>query len=359
MGWALAIDKSDIASVRLAPMQTPPLQAGQVRLAIERFALTANNITYAAFGSVMRYWDFFPAEDGSGRLPVWGFAQVVESQAPGLEVGERIYGYFPAADAVVLSVDGVKPGSFQEVSPHRADLPGAYNRYVRCAGDPGYRAELEAAQMVLQPLFVTSFLIDLHLRDHDFMGAGQVTLTSASSKTALALAHLLHANPPQGVRVEALTSARNKDFVQGTGFYDQVSTYDEIDGFEAEPRRLIIDFAGSSDVNHALHGRLQDHLIGNIRVGGAHWEHSAPPSDLPGPKPVFFFAPDHVRDRMKAWGADVFAQRYGAAWMAFAQTGRTLFEEQAFAGGEGALEAYRALVSGAFDASAAMTVTAG
>jgi hypothetical protein len=359
MGWALAITKADISDAKLVETQPQPLSDGQARLAIRRFALTANNITYAAFGAPMRYWDFFPAEDGTGRLPVWGFADVAESKASGLEVGERVYGYWPAADEVVLTVDAVKPGSFQDVSPHRADLPGAYNRYVRCAGDPGYAPEREAAQMVLQPLFITSFLIDLHLRDHDCLGAGQITLTSASSKTALALAHLLHADPPEGLKVEALTSARNKGFVERTGYYDVVSTYDEIEGFKPEPRRLVVDFAGDSKVNMAIHETLADALIGNIRVGGAHWENSAPPGAMPGPKPVFFFAPDHVRDRMKAWGSEEFARRYGAAWMSFVKAGQSLFEEQELEGGEGALKAYDALIEGNFDAAAAMTIKLG
>jgi len=359
MGWALSINKADISDASLVKTASQPLSDGQARFAIRRFALTANNITYAAFGAAMRYWDFYPAEDGSGRLPVWGFADVVETRAPGLEVGERIYGYWPAADEAVLNVDAVKPGSFLEVSPHRAELASAYNRYVRCQADPGYAPEREAAQMVLQPLFITSFLIDLHLRDHDFMGAGQITLTSASSKTALALAHLLHANHPEGVQIEALTSARNTDFVKRTGYYDTISTYDAIADFEPEPRRLIVDFAGDSKVNKALHETLADDLIGNIRVGGAHWENSAPPGAMPGPKPVFFFAPDHVRDRMKAWGSDEFGRRYGAAWMSFAGEGQKLFTEEEFDGGEGALAAYDALIGGDFDAASAMTVKAG
>lgn len=358
MGWALAIDKSNIASAKLVETASAPLSEGQIRLAIKRFALTSNNVTYAAFGEAMRYWEFYPAEAGTGRLPVWGFAEITESQAEGLEPGERIYGYFPAADEVVLSVAGIKPGSFVEVSPHRAELAAAYNRYSRCAADPGYVEALEATQMVLQPLFITSFLIDLYLRDHNFMGAGQVTLTSASSKTALALAHMLHANPPEGVQVEALTSSRNAKFVQETGYYDVISTYDAIESFKDEPRRLVVDFAGNSDVNRALHTRLEHSLIGNIRVGGAHWEQSAPPSELPGPKPEFFFAPTHAQDRLKAWGPEEFGRRYGGAWIDFAKRGQSLFTEQVLEGGEGCLKAYKDLISGHFDAAAAMTVNA-
>ena len=69
MGWALSIDKSDITKAGLVQTEPRALQPCEARLAVRRFALTANNITYAVFGEAMGYWAFFPAEDG-GRLPV-------------------------------------------------------------------------------------------------------------------------------------------------------------------------------------------------------------------------------------------------------------------------------------------------
>ena len=48
---------------------------------MDKFALTANNVTYAAFGDAMHYWKFFPGpDDESGRVPVWGFADVADSR---------------------------------------------------------------------------------------------------------------------------------------------------------------------------------------------------------------------------------------------------------------------------------------
>ena len=68
-----------------------PLQPGQVRLAIDSFSLTANNLTYAAFGEAMQYWQFFPSgQEGLGCLPVWGFATVCESGVEGVQVGRRV-----------------------------------------------------------------------------------------------------------------------------------------------------------------------------------------------------------------------------------------------------------------------------
>ena len=70
-GQRLLIHRSDMHRTRMAPdPDSPalrPLQPGQARLAVEHFALTANNITYAAFGEAMKYWQFFP-----GRRPRLG-----------------------------------------------------------------------------------------------------------------------------------------------------------------------------------------------------------------------------------------------------------------------------------------------
>ena len=357
MGWALSIDKSDISSARLVETVSAPLQPGQARLTVRRFAMTANNVTYAAFGDIMGYWSFFPAGDG-GRLPVWGFAEVTESRADGLVEGERIYGYFPAAAELVVEPTRITEGGFIDASPHRADLPAAYNRYTRCAADPAYAPERETVQMLLQPLFLTSWLIDQHLRDNAFFGARRVSLTSASSKTALALAWLLSKSPAEGVSVEAMTSARSKPFVLKTGYYDLVTLYDDLAGLAPDPQRLVVDFAGDADITTAIHTALGDSLAGDIRVGAAHWEHAAPPKDLPGPKPVFFFAPDHVQTRIAEWGPGEFSRRYAEGWAGFAAEGERLFTEKRLQGGAGALDAYTRLVGNTAPADTALTVDA-
>lgn len=356
MVWALSIDQSDITNAGLVEAAPPALREGEARLALHRFALTANNITYAAFGQAMGYWRFFPGADGRGRLPVWGFAQVTESRAPGLAVGERVYGYFPAASELIVMPGKIRPESFFDASEHRSALPAVYNRYVRCAADPAFDPQLEAAQMVLQPLFLTAFLIDAHLRDTGFAGAERITLTSASSKTALALAFLLKRGRADGRVIEALTSSRNAAFVEASGLYDVTTAYDHVTGMDTAPARLIVDFAGSADLNRALHHRFADALKANIRVGGAHWDDSAPARDLPGPKPAFFFAPDHARDRISAWGHEEFARRQGVAWRDFVKAAKGLLAWRSLTGGAEALGAYQALVRGDVPAIEALVV---
>ena len=98
----LLVRKNDLANTRLETTEDAPLADGQVRVRVASFALTSNNITYAAFGDAMAYWQFFPTgEEGWGTIPVWGFGSVVQSLHPGVAVGERLYGYYPMASATV------------------------------------------------------------------------------------------------------------------------------------------------------------------------------------------------------------------------------------------------------------------
>ena len=172
MTTMFAVGRDDLR--RTQWLETPPvaLRPGEARLRIDLFALTANNVTYGAFGEAMHYWDFFPTGDAAtGCIPVWGFATVSESLVDGVDVGERFYGYWPMADEVVLAPERVIAEGFFDGAQHRRELPSVYNRYLRCSSDPTYRREHEALRALLQPLFTTSFLIDDFLADNAFFGA--------------------------------------------------------------------------------------------------------------------------------------------------------------------------------------------
>ena len=113
------------------------LEPGEALLRVDTFALTANNVTYAVLGDVLQYWKFFPgSEEGWGRVPVWGFADVVASQAEGVDVGARVYGYLPMATHLVVQPARVSGSGFADGAPHRAELPAVYNRYLRTDADP-------------------------------------------------------------------------------------------------------------------------------------------------------------------------------------------------------------------------------
>lgn len=315
------VERKDLRNTRFAPASLAAAPApGEVLLAIDTFALTANNITYAAFGEAMQYWNFFPAaEPGWGRVPVWGFADVIASACEGVAPGERIYGYFPMSTHVVLRPERVGAGGFVDGAAHRKALHAVYNQYLRTSADPGYRASAEAQQMLLRPLFTTSFLIDDFLADNNDFGAHAVILSSASSKTAYGTAFQLFAR--KAVEVIGLTSPSNVGFVERLGCYDLVKTYDEIETIPNEVPTVYVDMAGNASVRASIHHHFADSLKYSCAVGGTHWDEmkgeGRGAAQLPGPKPTLFFAPAQIKKRSTDWGAPVLQQRLAEAWQGF------------------------------------------
>lgn len=319
-------DRLTTTEMRLLP--AVPLAQGQIRVAVGRFALTSNNITYAAFGEAMDYWRFFPVvrEDGAedaawGVIPVWGFGTVVQSLHPGVAVGERLYGYFPMASQVVLTPARVSSSGFSDSAPHRAGLHAVYNQYSRCAADPFYTADSEDQQSLLRPLFTTSWLIDDFLADNGYFvpaeqaGAKPVMLlSSASSKTAFGTAFQMARRG--GVEVVGLTSPRNVAFCESLGCYDRVLTYDQIATLAPESPTVYIDFAGNAALRKALHTHCTG-LTYSCSVGSTHVGELGGGRDLPGPRPVLFFAPAQIKKRNADWGAPVLGQRLVESWHHF------------------------------------------
>lgn len=316
---------------------------GQVDLAVESFGLSANNVTYATFGDAMAYWQFFPAgEDGWGVVPVWAFGEVTASNAPGIEPGERFYGYFPMASGARMDVEA-SGGGFTATDEHRRGLPPVYNQYVRTPADAPHPDET----LLLRPLFATSFLIEAFLAEQGHFGADAVVLSSASSKTAYGTAFML-ARAEGSPEVIGLTSTGNRDFVEGLGLYDRVLTYDAI---ELDHDALVfVDMAGDASVREAVHRAAGDRLKHSAVVGATHWDQLAGSTDpLPGPAPELFFAPAHIERLGAELGPAELQRRIGEAWDDFiGQVGGWMDVEH----GEGADEVqrvWRALVDGDVD----------
>jgi hypothetical protein len=310
---------------------------GEVLLHIDRFALTANNVTYAAHGVDMAYWGFFPADPGFGIVPVWGFATVVESQAEGIAAGARFYGYWPMASHALLLPAKVTPRGFTDAAAHRLRLPPVYNNYV--AASPAYGSE--AVQALFRPLYTTSFVLDLMLADSP---ATTLVLTSASSKTALGLAQAAQGRQ----RVIGLTSPGNRGFAEATGYYDWVIDYADADALAEEAGTFaLIDFSGNGTVRHAVHATLGDRLIESHVVGDTHWD-TANTTSLPGVAAKLFFAPSVIVDRIAQWGPEGFESRLSAAWGRFiASTGWLRVVEAS--GADAVMAHWQALAAGRID----------
>ena len=345
--------RANIATAEMAHTDIPELAEGEVLMAVDSFALTANNITYGVAGDTIGYWQFFPAHDpseqGYGCIPVWGFADVAESRHTDVPVGERLYGYFPMASHVVLAPVKVTEHGLIDGVAHRSALPVVYNQYTRCAADAAYSPKLEAEQMLYRPLFTTSFFIDDFLFDNQFFGAERIVLTSASSKTSLGLAQLLNAN--RSCTVIGLTSQGNKEFVTGLGCYDEVLGYDEVAALAKSPT-VMVDMAGNGEIRHAVHAHLEDDLKYSCAVGATHWEAAsvgAKQPQLPGPKPEMFFAPSQIQKRVKEWGKEEFDARMAIAWKAFLESAAGWIKVERGEGGAALAECYSAFIEGRAD----------
>jgi len=316
MAWDLLVDRGDLSRTTVVEVPPPEPDDGQALLRVDRVGMTANNVTYAVFGDTMKYWDFFPADDhdGSpqGRVPLWGFAEVVRSRADGVEEGTRLYGYLPTSSHLLVEPTKVTAKGFRDGSAHRQHLPTPYNGLTTTTADPAYDAGLEDLQVLYRPLFMTSFMLADFLLDNGCFGAEAAVISSASSKTAYGTAFLL-----EGVHRVGLTSETNRAFTESLGCYDEVHTYDEVEELAQVPS-IYVDIAGDGGLRRRVHERLSP--LHSAVVGAAH--HDAPPDlgdgHLPGGAPSFFFAPDQMRKRYTDWGPDGVEERHAEAWSRFA-----------------------------------------
>ena len=108
----------------------PEVGAGEAVLRVDRVGATANNVTYTLLGDAMHYWDFFPTRPGWGLVPLWGFGEVVASATEGVELGSRVYGYFPSASHLVVRPGRVDARGFRDRASIAPQLPSPYNNYV-------------------------------------------------------------------------------------------------------------------------------------------------------------------------------------------------------------------------------------
>jgi hypothetical protein len=310
----LLTDKVTLNHSRVDTQAMPlPLALGKALLKISRVALTTNNITYAAFGEAMQYWDFFPTgNDAWGHMPDWGFADVVASTVSGVEVGERFYGYFPIASHVSVVPQRVTARGFYDGAEHRKALTSAYNHYTRSSQDPVYTPQREDHLMVLRPLFITSFMLADFLQDNAYFSARQLVVSSASSKTAYGTAFCLPEIP-----LIALTSARNAAFVKGLGCYQQTTTYDALGSIRRDVPTLYVDFSGDETLRERVHHHFGNALVYDCFAGSAQNTKFLRDTGLPGPVPQFYFAPLQIKKRNSDWGHAVVNQKFNAAQLGF------------------------------------------
>lgn len=311
------VDRTDASRTRIVAEPHRDLAPGEARLAIERFGLSANNISYHALGDLMGYWLLFPsheAEVGWRRIPVWGLATVVASTHDHVPVGRRYFGMYPMGDELIVRPTKVDGTSFHDATAHRQDVMATvWNQYSTLPGDEDSSEPTRSWDVLLRPLCITGYLVSDHLGQHRCFGADTVVVTSASAKTALFTAHFLH--QPGGPRIVGLTSSGHLDFVRGTHAYDEVLAYADVADLTGDGA-VLLDYGSNLDVRSAVTAHYGPSLVKNFAMGLSHapdLERLLDTSSLAGPAPEMFPAQLAVTTRRRELGGEEYDRRTAAA----------------------------------------------
>lgn len=263
----------------------PAPHDGQVVLAVERFGVSSNNVSYALLGDMLGHWAPFPAAIGWGRVPVWGVATVVAGDHTVASIGSRHVGYLPMATHLMMRSVGAHPGLL-DVSAERAAMLPLYRELRRIDTDPTWHDDLIDAEVLMLPVYPPAALLDDDLRR---AGARHVVISSASSKTSLGIARLLS---ERGVRVTGLSGTTRAATTAAVGAFDEVLPYTDLDAITATGDTTYVDVAGDPAITRRVHERLGPALSRSIAVGGSHLAAlgGLPAADetLPGPPVVRF-----------------------------------------------------------------------
>lgn len=349
------VRKDDLNVTRMVERALPALKDGEVLAKVDRFGLTANNVTYGVVGERIGYWKFFPVEDdGWGVIPVWGFADIIESKNPETPVGDRLYGYWPMGSHLIMTPAKVKDARLFDGATHRAELPPVYNSYARVKAEPHYDPSMDNDRMLLFPLYATSFCLYDFLKDNDWFGAQRVIIPSASSKTAIGTAYAIKADE-DAPAIVGLTSPRNKASVDALGLYDSVVLYDDIETLDADIPSAIVDMSGNNIVLGRLHKLLGDHMRYTSQVGFTHIDEKNRSADFIRERSAVFFAPGHIQKRASDWGPGEFEKRAFMFWREAALRSRSWLNVKEV-GGDAIETAWRDVLDGKTPANEAWAV---
>ena len=120
------VRKDQLGTTTLRRGTSPPLAEGQVRVAIERFALTTNNITYGAMGEAML--GFHPTENLTVRFGgrAWYLGGALDATFDGYVVTD--HDGDPATDPVVTEQSFIQASDFANLFRYSAlfELTGRF-----------------------------------------------------------------------------------------------------------------------------------------------------------------------------------------------------------------------------------------
>ena len=339
------VRRDDFSETRFESETRVPLEPNQVRFSVDRFALTSNNISYAAAGDMLDYWSFFPAKDGWGRIPAMGFGDVVETRHPDVPVGERVFGFFPMASELVIDVEGMTPEHYVDGAP-----PSPQPRPGLPTVPSGRRGpSLRGLSRSPDPLDARAV--------HDFLPGGRIPrgprrLRRRDLRPGKCLEQDVDrpglscslAGVPDGSSESPGTPTANLSQNSGSTTPPWAMARPRI-FLRANPRYLST-FSGNGTFVTDLHNHLGDALKHHCFVGATHWDAGARDENLPGPEPSFFFAPGEIKNRLDAWGAEEFQRRIREGWGRFCASSDSWLDVRTHQGPGALAEVYANVLGG-------------
>ena len=347
--------KTDLKKTRIVTQQLGnDIDENQVLLKVERFSFTANNVTYGVAGDAIGYWQFFPPTENLnnewGCIPMWGFAEVVSSNNDDIKNGERIFGYFPPANNLLVNPIKISPQSFVDGKEHRKELPPVYNNYVRLNGEENYDSSMDNVRALLFPLHITAFCLCDALEEQAYEGASQVIIISASSKTGIGLAQGL-ADNADSPKIVGLTSRNNTNFLEGLGCYDEVISYDQLEKISNQDLSVMVDMSGNQEILSSIQDSLGNNMVKCLTVGMTHWNKGGTVEDALAEAELqdrteFFFAPSHIQKRNSDWGVEGYNKRTSIFMSKRAEQSREWMQIKEISGLDKFIQTYQEIVSG-------------
>jgi len=347
--------KTDLKKTRIVTQQLGnDIDENQVLLKVERFSFTANNVTYGVAGDAIGYWQFFPPTENLnnewGCIPMWGFAEVVSSNNDDIKNGERIFGYFPPANNLLVNPIKISLQSFVDGKEHRKELPPVYNNYVRLNGEENYDSSMDNVRALLFPLHITAFCLCDALEEQAYEGASQVIIISASSKTGIGLAQGL-ADNADSPKIVGLTSRNNTNFLEGLGCYDEVISYDQLEKINNQDLSVMVDMSGNQEILSSIQDSLGNNMVKCLTVGMTHWNKGGTVEDALAEAELqdrteFFFAPSHIQKRNSDWGVEGYNKRTSIFMSKRAEQSREWMQIKEISGLDKFIQTYQEIVSG-------------
>jgi len=271
-----------------------------------------------------------------------------------VKIGQRLYGYLAMSRYLILQLD--PQTNRYHVNIALGDFPKDRRPYKQlniCENDPMYRLDREDETMLYRPLFWTAYWFEDYLNEHKYRGARNILVSSASSKTAFALAYNIgvrkkHSRGSLDVNVVGLTSASNAPFTRGLNLYDSVLTYEDIPTLGSTGSWIYVDVSSSPSLMAKIEHQLAPILT--ITLGSTTpneqnakllWNSYQKTANHEG-----FFMPEWLAIRVKQLTISQITSMQSAAWNGLMENCTSWVSMDKSSGGRAVLEAYKKTLGG-------------